>query len=380
MFFSISHSEDHDFPDHQWLGNLCVSTDQGWTQTTVGTATVVYKGYTESDTIEKNLIQIVSQQFPNLLGNFCALVWDNNQLSIKTDRWRSFPIWFNKGSRITNIEPLSNTVWTDGILSCDQNLFVTYKNYDPVGKIETAPVSWQDAIHLIDQILTARIKNFLGQNQLLLRVFLSGGVDTLLIYSYLKKLNAPHELIDYHHIDYDYFWKKNSDKLSEFWGYNQIHHWKESVVLASGAPGDEFMLRSPATGNLWLLHHQTSILEQLNCNPGCLHQTHFLKDKNQKIYSSQITKQQTDSELYLMLCNMVINDWQHWHVGNTQTWTPLRDLEIFKILLRLDQVSGTRQILNSELSIALIENNIPGLSAVLSDQKNTGATRANLIF
>lgn len=380
MFFSVAHSKDHDFPNHYWLGNLCVSTDQGWTQATVGTATIVYKGYTESVSIEKNLTHIVSQLFPDLLGNFCALVWDNNQLSIKTDRWRSFPIWVNNGVRITNIEPLPDTVWTDGILSCDQNLFVTYKNYDPIGKIETAPVVWQDAIHLIDQILTTRIKNFLDQNQLPLRIFLSGGIDTLLVYSYVKKLNVQHELIDYHHIDYDYFWKKNSNKLSKFWGYTQIHHWKEPVVLASGAPGDEFMLRSPTTSNLWLLHHHTSILEQLNCNPGCLHQNYFLRDKHQKIYSGQITTQQTDSELYLMLCNIIINDWQHWHVGNTQTWTPLRDLEIFKILVRLDQASGTRQILNSELSIALIENNVPGLSKVLSDQKNTGAARANLIF
>jgi hypothetical protein len=271
-------------------------------------------------------------------------------------------------------------VWTDGILSCDQNLVVNYKNYDPVGKIETAPVSWQDAVQMIDQILTARVQNFLSQNQLPLRIFLSGGVDTLLVYSYVKKLNAPHELIDYHHIDYDYFWKKNSNKLSKFWGYKQIHHWKEPVVLASGAPGDEFMLRSPPTSNLWLLHHHTSIQDQLTHNPECLHQSYFLRDKHQKICSSQTRMQQTDSELYLALCNIIINDWQHWHVGHTLTWTPLRDLEIFKILIRLDQASGIKQILNSELSIALIENNVPGLSTVLSDQKNTGAARANLIF
>lgn len=380
MFFSVARSEDHDFSNHYWLGDLCVSTDQGWAQTTVGTATVVYKGYTESDTIEKNLTQIVSQKFPTLLGNFCVLVWDNNQLSIKTDLWRSFPIWFNNGSKITNIEPLSDTVYADGIVSCDKNLHIVYQHYNPIGSIDTSKILWDDAVARVDQILTDRITQFLNQNQLPIRVFLSGGVDSLLVYSYIKKLNAPHELINYHHIDYDYFWNKNSHKLSKFWGYNQIHHWKESVVLASGAPGDEFMLRNPATSNLWLLHKNTSILEQISLNTGCLHQTHFLKPKNKQMLLNQKNCNQLDLDLYTTLCNMNINDWQHWHIGNTQTWTPLRDLEIFKTMMRLDLDSGVRQILNSELSIELIENNVPGLSVVLSDQKNTDPTRANLVF
>jgi hypothetical protein len=115
-------------------------------------------------------------------------------------------------------------------------------------------------------------------------------------------------------------------------------------------------------------------------NPGCLHENYFLLDKHKKLFSSQSTQQQSDHELYSALCNVIINDWQHWHVGNTLTWTPLRDLDIFKILIRLDTDSGIKQILNSELSIELIENNVPGLSKVISDQKNTGAARANLIF
>jgi hypothetical protein len=380
MFFSVAHSEDHNFPNHYWLGNLCVSTDQGWTQTTVGTATVIYKGYTESSTIEKNLSHIVSQSCPELLGNFCALVWNNHQLLIKTDLWRSFPIWFDNGSKITNIEPLLDTVWTDGILSCDKNLYITYQNYNPIGDIDTSKISWDDAVKQVDQILTSRVTGFLNQNRQPIRVFLSGGVDTLLVYSYLRKLDAPHELIDYHHVDYDYFWKKNSHKLCKFWGYTQIHHWKEPVVLASGSPGDEFMLRSPSTSNMWLLQKNTSIPEQLLQHPTCLHKSYFLKDEHTKIFLNQLRHSMSDGDLYSKLCNENLNDWQHWHVGNTTTWTPLRDLNLFKTLLRLDVDSGIRQIMNSELSIELIENNVPGLSKMISDQKNSQAERANLIF
>jgi hypothetical protein len=75
---------------------------------------------------------------------------------------------------------------------------------------------------------------------------------------------------------------------------------------------------------------------------------------------------------------MVINDWQHWHLGNTLTWTPLRDLEIFKALLRLPADSAVGQIMNSNISLQLIERNRPGLSALISDQKNTGNVMNNL--
>ena len=78
------------------------------------------------------------------------------------------------------------------------------------------------------------------------------------------------------------------------------------------------------------------------------------------------------------MCNIIVNDWQHWHIGNTLTWTPLRDLRIFKILLRLPINDAIDQIMNSRFSLLLIENNQPGLSKLVSDQKNTGNSMKNL--
>ena len=78
------------------------------------------------------------------------------------------------------------------------------------------------------------------------------------------------------------------------------------------------------------------------------------------------------------LCNTVANDWQHWHIGNTLTWTPLRDLELFKLCLALPYDQAIGQIVNSAVSRELIERNVPGLTQVLSDQKNTGNFMRNL--
>lgn len=382
MFFSVSQNKQDNFPNHYQIGKLWISADSGWTQTTVRGKTVVYKGYTESGSIEQNLESIIAQEQPELLGNFCVFVWDGDQLAVKTDFWRSFPIWYDR-TQITNLTPLEHTVYTDGIISIHHDLEITYKNYDPIGSIDPTEITWSQAVSQVDRILTDRISNFLNQNNKTLRVFLSGGVDTLLVYSYVKKLGADHELIEYHHIDYDYFWKNNSDKLNKFWGYTQIHHWREPTVLVSGAPGDEFMLRSPTTANLWLLHHGTDILEQLDLNPDCLHRNYFLRNYHVEIFKDQrLNNNQTlnDQSLHRQLCNILLNDWQHWHLGNTITWTPLRDLHIFKTLVRLNPADGIKQIMNSDLSRQLIENNVPGLTALLSNQKNTGATLANLKF
>jgi hypothetical protein len=74
----------------------------------------------------------------------------------------------------------------------------------------------------------------------------------------------------------------------------------------------------------------------------------------------------------------VVNDWQHWHLGNTLTWTPFRDLELFKLFLALPYEQAVAQIMNSAVSCELIERNVPGLTQVLSDQKNTGNAMKNL--
>jgi len=78
------------------------------------------------------------------------------------------------------------------------------------------------------------------------------------------------------------------------------------------------------------------------------------------------------------LCNTVVNDWQHWHLGNTLTWTPFRDLELFKLFLALPYEQALGQIMNSSVSCELIERNVPGLTCVLSSQKNSGNTMRNL--
>jgi hypothetical protein len=146
-------------------------------------------------------------------------------------------------------------------------------------------------------------------------------------------------------------------------------------VLASGTPGDEFMLRNPVSGDFYLQHLGTSINAQ--AQPHHMQYDYIWLDKNQKqlVPAELLT---STEQLHQHLCNIMVNDWQHWHLGNTLHWTPLRDLDIFKIILRLPPQHAIGQIVNNEFSTALIERNLPGGSKFISDQKNTGAQLKNL--
>jgi len=320
---------------------------------------------------------ILQQSEPMMLGNFCAIVIGSNGLRIKTDRYRSFPIWVNAGKEITNLQALSHTVWTDVYIESDLNLNVTQHKFNVIGKIDTTPISESDALEQIDQILLTRTADFVKYNTLPIRSFLTGGVDSLLVYSYLVRVGAPVEVIDYLHIDYDHFWKSNSHHLKKFWGYSQIHHWNQPTVLASGAPGDEFMLRSPTTASMYLQFHQLNIPDLLQDNPTCLHYSYFNQAKNLDAIQRPYTATRQEQMIW-DVCNILVNDWQHWHIGNTLTWTVLRDIEVLKLLLRVPVQSAIGQILNSDLSNKLTERNLPGSTIWISDQKNTGAMRKNL--
>ena len=106
MFFSISHNEDANFNCHWTHNSVTVNTDSGWAQTQLGDQFIVYKGYAEAGQLTDLLPTILDQHIPLLLGNFCVIVIDHSTVQIKTDRYRSFPLWVNANKEITNFKKM----------------------------------------------------------------------------------------------------------------------------------------------------------------------------------------------------------------------------------------------------------------------------------
>lgn len=385
MFFSIVKEQPSNFTDVIQVGNLYIGTDSGWHKETIDNKTFIFKGYADSANLKDLLRDINNSDTPTFTGNFCVLVYshESGNISIKSDRYRAFPIFYDQSREVTNLKKLDHAIWTDSVITISQDLDVTETKFDVIGEIDTSPLTFDQALNIVDQILRQKTQQFLSHNTLPIRVFLSGGIDSLLVYSYLQQYTDNYDLVNCEHFDFDRFWMLNSGHIKKHWAYaGQIHHWTDPCVLTSGAPGDEFMLRSPTTANLLLLSHNTSILELLEqpSRQQCLHYSYFKLPKHVELFKNQTPMAVENSkDLYWNLCNILVNDFQHWHIGNTLTWTPLRDLEIFKTILRLPIGDQKNQILDSKFSKELIERNSSGLTKLLSDQKNANSPMSNLV-
>lgn len=384
MFFSVSLTKKDNFPQHFTLGKFVINADNGWNSTFINGNSLVYKGYCDQFNLEKNLELIISKKVPEFTGNFCIFLYDGSNLKIFNDLNRSFPIFYD-ANEITNLYALDNAIATDKLCYCDLNFNIHQEKFDLFGNLDLEILPEEIVIEKIHTILDKKISNFLSHNHLPVKSFVSGGIDSMLVYSYVSKYTNA-SIISGEIFEFDYFFLKNHSHLKKYWAYNQIHHFLAPTLLTSGAPGDEFMLRSPVTANLYCIGQNTNIIELLDNDlyKDCLHSLYFSMEKHLKIFSNQLTKKNkliktSRKFLNYEICKNVHNDFQHHHIGNTLTFTPLRDIEITKLLLQLPTSSAFDQIMNSKISKKLIERNNPKLLEYLSSKKNSLNYKENLI-
>jgi len=375
MFFYVSKQHQSNFPHNHKTKNFVISLDEGWSQTRDQHGNDIwYKGYLDADNLPDKVIEISAEEDPKHSGNFCVIKVFDQGLVIRSDKLRSFPLWYHSVMGLTNLRPIGETYWTDSYVMLDNNLQLIHSKFDAIGNIDITTLSLSQVCNSVDKILESKIQTFVNRLDKPLKIFLSGGIDTALIFSYIRKYTKDYELVKYSHCDYDYFYLKNHGYLSQLWGYNQIHHWHESCYLSSGAPGDEFTARSPVTANLLLLAHGTSI-PKLMSDPrykDSLHYAYYDKEKYYQLWEEQSKTYNCKSleETIRLCCNYNINDWQHWHMGNTLTWTPLRELEIFKLIANLQIEDLKDQVMNSAVQKELIKRNDPLILDYLSNKKN----------
>jgi hypothetical protein len=385
MFFNLATLNDKNFPNHYRLGTLVLNTDNGWVLHDLEDAIFVVKGYVESMVLVGDALQNLEDH--KELGNFVCFKYSKRTqtISVMTNRWRGMLIWVESGKFISNLYQTNHTIWNDSGLVVDQALVPHETKLDIIGPVMPSSMSRDSVTDKIHEIITDRVHGFLASNRLPLKVFCSGGIDSTLVWSYIKAATNSYKLILENRMQWDYFWCHNRQRIMrQFWGYNQIHHWLEPCVLSSGTPGDEFMMRSPTTVNLWCMYHGLDIFD-LIADADLLHHEYFNQDKHRRLFEQQQQDRSLDAVMQLdhssfvqYLCNINANDCQHWHLGNTLTFTPLRDMRIMKLLLSLDPADLLPQILDSAISRELISRNDKSLLDLLSGKKNTGEYLANL--
>ena len=378
MFFQIKSEIDTTFPTCIKLtDNLWLNADEGWKVFYLDEAAVIFKGYLDDTepTVEV-LTEIASSPVPTFYGNFIALIVKDRAVTIQHDVYRSFPLFVDE-NLIHNMDPTSAyRVPSSLILTVTDEFEVRYIQFDPIGEVSIDPITKEEAIEEIDSILLSKFSSFFAHNTLPIKIFVSGGIDTLMCWSYLKKLGVDYEIVSEENIASTLFIENKLDGINKFWAYCQIHSWEMPTVLVSGAMGDEVFLRGPLTGNMLLTNFGTSYPEELK--PEHYHYYYHLLPKNEKCYDPG---SETESKLQVIkkILGININDHQHWHLDQTLTFTPFKDIRITKLLLRLsfDDVIG--QLVDAEIGKELVRRNCPTLLRHLHQQKNK-AKRSEINF
>jgi hypothetical protein len=374
MFFSISSTSDSRFPNSYPINIGFFNCDSGWTQTIVNRKIIFYKGYSSVD-----ICELVANTTPQYLGNFCCVIV-GEETTVTHDVNRGFPLYWYPNNMLTNLSLESESkyvnLYSDRYVSIDSNFGLTEHFFDCYGPIDSTTITFDQCVDQLAELLIEQVKDLQLPNQY--QLFLSGGIDTCLLLALLNSQKIDYNLLDYEHFDYDTFTYKNINFIKKkHWAYAQMHHWRTPNTLITGGCGDEFFFRGPTAIALWAAWHNIDVVTLLKQYPTSYHAKYFLKNINQETFQqalanrNQILKDYpTEADLVKQLLNINVNDHQHWHLGETLTVTPYKNLEITKLLLRLSKEDLLKQVLNAEVSKALIWRLDPTALKYVSPYKN----------
>ena len=384
MFFSISKiTADDRFINHYKANSFYISLDNGWSKFDTENGRVFFKGYSDEHiSLENCVSEKLIDPTPSNSGNFCVIIVNNNQLTITHDINRGFPLKEYSDGKITNLldsdVSVKEHIWSDCYITVNDDKLT--KHYFDSAMTDIVDVSETECVDNIVNLLNNKAKNLKNFDNV--NVFLSGGVDTTLVYSLIKKHldNNQYNIVASEHLEFTPFFLKNFSTfttLPEMWGYKQFHHWKKPTLYATGGMGDEIFMRGPTTVALWAAWHNIDLIKEFENIDYSYHKKYFLKEKNRKAISQQWknrkqiqNKLKTKAELHTEIRNNVLNDHQHWHLENTISWTPLKDVRILNTMLGLPIGVLLEQIIHGSIDKKIISRIYPGLEEIVCTHKN----------
>jgi hypothetical protein len=376
MFFNIAPTVDAQFPNNIECNWAFFNCDHGWKRFETTDGAIFAKGYADNISLDKLVDQF--DQANNYHGNFC-LVKIGNDIQITHNKYRSFPLIYHS-SGITNLYTDSGTqIWANQQLKVD-SLWQSNISYGPALLPTIGSITLAQAIDQIFELLVRDIKQLVTTYRPKIKLFCSGGVDTTLLYALFHHINYPVELVIEEHWESDYFSINNQTELNKFWGYSQLHHWNSPTWLATGSCGDEYFLRGPAVIAMITAWHDINFSEILEASSNHYHYHHFSKYHamwNNTWLNKHKLKQDYPliDDLYVQVLNVLSNDHQHWHLGNTITYTPFNNLDIAKILLQVDINDLMLQFTDASITKSLIQKVDPELCSIVSTFKNYAASQ-----
>ena len=371
MFFLISKQIDERFPvNHLLTEQYTLNCDDGWQSITNEKCKVAwFKGYSFED-----CSSLFDDPTPRHGGNFCLIYVNfDNEIIITHDTERSFPLWNNMFAFGNIGLPKDNRVYANTYLKIAENGANTIEF--PINYLIGENLGEDDAVEIIYNNLVTKFTWL--KNNSFPKIFFTGGIDTLLCLAMMHHLQIDHDLIMQEHLEYDKFTTsfRHEFQDKEYWGYRQIHYWTQPSMLVSGGMGDENFLRGPHNIHLLLQHRGlkiTNIIKETD-----YHYKYFTKSSNLNMKFEPKLQLYTKNKikLYNKLIEINLNDHQHWHIGNTTTFTPFKDINILTTILSMNDDDIERQMMDATLQKKIIAKAAPKLLKYLSLQKNTSISK-----
>ena len=376
MWFKISSEFDSRFPRHYQFGNSrLINTDEGWSTVDTANANMLFKGYChEHRDLYTLALELGRDPTPRYTGNFVAIItYPDGRVAITSDTTRPCPIWYNDAGEVGNIGLEGKNIWSDAWIELDKDL---KQHFWPAVPGAAAGRTLEHTVDNIDRLLTEKFLSLRLRERI--KVFYSAGIDTLTCIAYLRALKIPHELVTAEHYDYDQFTLEFDNELRSHWGYTQIHHWRERAMLVTGGCGDEYFMRGPATANMMLMHLGLQMQDVLQ--PHHYHYKYFQGIEKSAIYQRQLTDPEIQASIKTRsgvtdhIMRMCINDHQHWHLGNTLTFTPFKDMRILQMVLSTNDTDLVEAMMDATIQKQLIARHCPDLINYLATHKNQDRT------
>ena len=341
MFFYLGKTFQDNLPVHTQLDNgLCLSTDPGWQNYD----NVIYKG---------------------LSVNYCKFICDKELVKIEHDATRGFPLYYDDDG-ITNLEKLPNQLWASQTnIQVDGRMQITSDHNKIV--FQKQDITDSEIVDAIHHRLCNHFEEFVKTNKLPIKVFLSGGIDSLLMWAYLDHYTKDYELVDYEYLKYDEFYVTNQKYIVQnYWAYRQIHYWNEPCVLVSGGHGDEYLMRGPYTSSKLLASMGIDILAEVKPE----HYMYMYLNKPDNIKTIENSVSTIKSDCHTQILDWLANDHQHWHLGETLTFTPYKDLEILRLAMQSSPEQLLAQAIDASVSKELVRKLDPRKLDLLAKYKN----------
>lgn len=369
MFFYLGQKPTYRFPCFLRLGNnRILEFDMGWVVRVEPDQLFLYKGY---------IVPGINH------GNGLSFKYNKNTTELTLD-WgteRTTPIYYCLES-----QELENLKRHSGWKVLDYNERVVFdqtgtmriqRDDDTLWGCDQPRVCTEEVLHLIEQRLDQKFdylkKTFRDKKKFL---FLSGGLDTALQMSFLIKHQIETEVVFNEQFESCSFIEKQKQSIQEYWGYRQIHYRNEDCLLLSGSNGDETFLRGPLIGSMLQVQLGRSPLKSLY---GAYQNSYASKYLMRPKVIRVLEDVERDKSLLARnyddlaedICVRLTFDYQHWHLGKTWTWTPFKDIEISRILLRLgDPQALAEQFFEGAIQKALIKKIAPECLALVQKFKN----------